>query len=89
VDGWDDPRFPTVKGILRRGLCVEALTEFMLENGPSKNTNLMEWDKLWATNKKIIDPISPRYTAITKDKICRFKITNGEDLHTISVPVHP
>jgi glutamyl-tRNA synthetase len=30
VEGWDDPRFPTVKGILRKGLTVEALTEFML-----------------------------------------------------------
>jgi glutamyl-tRNA synthetase len=33
--------------------------------GPSKNTNLMEWDKLWATNKKNIDPVSGRYTAIS------------------------
>jgi len=24
----------------------------------------MEWDKLWATNKKNIDPVSGRYTAI-------------------------
>ena len=30
VDGWDDPRMPTVKGILRRGLRVDALTEYML-----------------------------------------------------------
>jgi len=40
VDDWDDPRFPTVQGIMRRGLTVEALKQFMLEQGPSKNTNL-------------------------------------------------
>jgi glutamyl-tRNA synthetase len=48
----------------------------MLENGPSKNTNLMEWDKIWASNKKIIDVNSGRYYAISKDKISTLKITN-------------
>ncbi|GAB2224372.1 hypothetical protein Drorol1_Dr00005127 [Drosera rotundifolia] len=64
VDGWDDPRFPTVQGIVRRGLKVEALIQFILEQGASKNLNLMEWDKLWTINKKIIDPVCPRHTAV-------------------------
>ncbi|PHJ23474.1 glutamate-trna ligase [Cystoisospora suis] len=64
VNGWDDPRMPTVRGILRRGLQVEALLEFILEQGPSKAGNLMEWDKLWTKNKQLIDPIVPRYMAV-------------------------
>nr|GEW58310.1 glutamate--tRNA ligase cytoplasmic [Tanacetum cinerariifolium] len=32
--------------------------------GASKNLNLMEWDKLWNINKKIIDPVCPRRTAV-------------------------
>uniref|UniRef100_A0A2P2JPT2 glutamate--tRNA ligase n=2 Tax=Rhizophora mucronata TaxID=61149 RepID=A0A2P2JPT2_RHIMU len=73
VDGWDDPRFPTVQGIVRRGLKVEALVRFILEQGASKNLNLMEWDKLWTINKKIIDPVCPRHTAVVDE--CRVMLT--------------
>ncbi|KAL8439441.1 hypothetical protein Efla_004605 [Eimeria flavescens] len=66
VTGWDDPRMPTVRGILRRGLTVEALLDFILQQGPSKAGNLMEWDKLWTINKQVIDPVVPRYMAVSK-----------------------
>ncbi|GAM83911.1 hypothetical protein ANO11243_019010 [Dothideomycetidae sp. 11243] len=64
VWGWDDPRFPTVRGIRRRGMTVPALQEFILKQGPSKSIVLMDWTSIWATNKKHIDPIAGRYTAI-------------------------
>jgi len=69
VDGWNDPRFPTVQGMTRRGLRVEALKEFILDLGDSKNTGWMDINKLWAINKKFIDKIIPRYTAVRKDNI--------------------
>jgi hypothetical protein len=43
---------------------VEALKQFVLTQGASKATNLMEWDKIWSMNKQIIDPKIPRYSAI-------------------------
>ncbi|MBA0600809.1 hypothetical protein Gorai_004007 [Gossypium raimondii] len=79
VDGWDDPRFPTVQGIVRRGLKIEALIQFILEQGASKNLNLMEWDKLWTINKKIIDPVCPRHTAVIEERKVLLTLTDGPD----------
>ncbi|KAL9645842.1 hypothetical protein ABK040_003574 [Willaertia magna] len=77
VEGWNDPRFPTVQGLLRRGLSVDALYQFILEQGASRNVVTIQWEKLWAINKKVIDPIVPRYCAIEKDGIVPFKLLNG------------
>jgi len=90
VSGWNDPRFPTVQGIMRRGMSVTALKDFMLEQGPSKNTNLMEWDKIWSINKSVIDPIAPRYTCIGKAMAATLTIENGpENIIGRSFPLHP
>lgn len=87
ADGWYDPRFPTIQGIMRRGMTVEALKLFMLDQGPSKSTNMMEWDKIWAYNKNVIDPKSPRYRAIANP--VRIELVNGpEEPYFQTVPVH-
>lgn len=50
----------------------------------------MEWDKLWALNKNIIDPIAPRYTAIVKSSAVKLVIENAsEEVEAKSVPLHP
>lgn len=50
----------------------------MIEQGPSKNTNLQEWDKIWSTNAKILDKYVPRFTAISNDNV-RIKIQDVQD----------
>jgi len=89
VDSWKDPRFPTVQGMLRRGLQVKALWDFIDEQGPTKANNLMEWDKLWTKNKQIIDPIVPRYSAVGSDAVL-FHLVDGppEPLARVR-PLHP
>ncbi|KAJ7721549.1 glutamate-tRNA ligase [Mycena maculata] len=89
VRGWDDPRFPTVRGIRRRGLTVEAISQFMLAQGPSQAVVSLEWDSIWATNKKIIDPIAPRHWAIITEKMVPVTITGGPTSPEIkSLPKH-
>ncbi|XP_006779781.1 bifunctional glutamate/proline--tRNA ligase isoform X2 [Neolamprologus brichardi] len=69
VDGWDDPRFPTVRGVLRRGMTVEGLKQFIAAQGGSRSVVNMEWDKIWSFNKKVIDPVAPRYTALSSSYV--------------------
>lgn len=88
VDGWDDPRFPTVRGVLRRGMTVEGLKQFIVAQGSSRSVVMMEWDKIWAVNKKIIDPIVPRYTALTRDGIIPLIVKDAQ-LSSREIPKHP
>ncbi len=46
VDGWDDPRMPTISGLRRRGFTKEAIREFCLETGLSKVNSSVSIDFL-------------------------------------------
>lgn len=74
VRGWDDPRMPTIRGIHRRGMTISALRAFILKQGPSRNVTLMDWTIFWNINKKEIDPIAPRHTAVDQKEAVRATI---------------
>ena len=45
---------PTIRGVRRRGMTVEGLKEFIIAQGGSRTIVTMEWDKIWAFNKKVL-----------------------------------
>lgn len=42
VDGWDDPRMPTISGLRRRGFTPEAIREFVKATGVSKGSGVVD-----------------------------------------------
>ena len=87
----NDPRFPTVQGITRRGLRITALNRFLLELGFGKRNVDMTWDKLWARNRQYIDPTSVRFHAVSQERSLVLTLTNiTNDQHQIiSTKRHP
>ncbi|KAK5993838.1 Glutamyl-tRNA synthetase [Cladobotryum mycophilum] len=92
VWGWDDPRMPTIRGVRRRGMTVEALRDFIIKQGPSRNVVNMDWTTFWASNKKEIDPVAPRHTALLKKDLVKVTLTGSEAPSAVTVedkPKHP
>ncbi|KAG2484195.1 hypothetical protein HYH03_017007 [Edaphochlamys debaryana] len=89
VESWNDPRMPTVQGILRRGMQIEALKEFILSQGASKNVTYQEWDKIWTINKKLIDPVCPRHTAVEEAGKVLLTLEDGPaEPEVVTMPRH-
>jgi glutamyl/glutaminyl-tRNA synthetase len=88
VTEWSDPSFPTVRGILRRGMTLDALHSFLISQGASKADGLMEWDKIWSENRGVIDPLAPRHTALLEKGLVPLKI-KGQKTESVKVPLHP
>ena len=42
VDGWDDPRMPTISGLRRRGYTPKSIREFINKVGVAKRDNVID-----------------------------------------------
>ncbi|KAK4695007.1 hypothetical protein P7C71_g2668, partial [Lecanoromycetidae sp. Uapishka_2] len=63
----------------RHGLLMDTLREFMIKQGFSSNIINQDWTQIWAINKKHIDPIAPRHTAINTKEMVEATITGARE----------
>ena len=64
VNGWDDPRMPTISGLRRRGYTPESLKKFVELAGVAKRENLIDLSLLEFSVREHLNIISPRVMAV-------------------------
>jgi glutamyl-tRNA synthetase len=60
LDGWDDPRAPTVASLRRRGIRGEAITDAMVELGTSTSNVALAMSSIYANNRELVDDEADR-----------------------------
>ena len=89
VDGWDDPRLPTLQGIRRRGYTPAALRGFVERLGLSKQNSLIDYSVLEGAVRDDLDATAQRRLAVLDP--LRLLLVNLPDDHAehIDFPNHP
>jgi glutaminyl-tRNA synthetase len=89
VEGWDDPRMPTISGLRRRGFTPEAIRDFCDRIGITKKYNQIEMTLLENLVREDLDPKVNRRMAVLNP--IKLVVTNyPDDLHEIfDAPNHP
>ena len=87
VDGWNDPRMPTISGLRRRGYTPASLREFCRRIGVTKQDNVVEYSALEACIRDDLNQNAPRAMAVI-DPV-RVVIENFEGEEMLTAPNHP
>ena len=64
VDGWDDPRMPTIAGLRRRGYTPSSIREFSERIGITKSENSIEMGVLESCIREDLEQSAPRRLAV-------------------------
>jgi glutaminyl-tRNA synthetase len=90
VDGWDDPRMPTLCGLRRRGYTPESIFDFVKRAGISKSLSLCDIgllehcirEELNSTAQRrmaVLDPLEVEITNFEEDQTEYFEISNNPE----------
>jgi glutaminyl-tRNA synthetase len=64
VQGWDDPRMPTISGLRRRGYTPEAIRNFCADVGVAKFNSTIDVVRLENSIRDHLNQVAPRYFAV-------------------------
>lgn len=87
LDGWDDPRAPTLRALKKRGFQPEAIREFFIDMGVTENDIEASLKTLETANRDVIDDEADRHFFV-KDPVELELEGLPEDIE-LELPVHP
>jgi len=89
VEGWDDPRMPTIAGMRRRGYTPASLVEFCKRIGVTKQENMIEMSALESCIREDLNTTAPRAMAVLNPiKVIIENYPEGQ-VEQLNAPNHP
>ena len=85
VEGWDDPRVPTIKSLRRRGIRGQAIVDAMVGLGTSTSNVDLSMSTVYANNRDLVDDETDRYFLVRDGEA--FAVEGGPD--SAHPPLHP
>ena len=89
VDGWDDPRLPTICALRRRGYTPTSIFRFVREAGVSKADSLVDISMLEHCIRDELGETAPRRIAIAKPILVEITNYPADMEETFELPNHP
>jgi glutaminyl-tRNA synthetase len=92
VNGWDDPRMPTISGYRRRGYTPESIRNFADRIGIAKRDNVIDVGLLEFSVREHLNQIAPRVFAVldpVKVVITNYPEGQVEEMEIINNPENP
>ena len=92
VDGWDDPRMPTLSGIRRRGVPPAAIRNLIAKVGLAKRDSVVDYAMFEFCIREILNMEAQRRMAVLdplKVVITNYPEGSGEELEAINSPEDP
>ncbi|KQN68742.1 glutamine--tRNA ligase [Rahnella sp. R3(2024)] len=89
VEGWDDPRMPTVSGLRRRGYTAASIREFCRRIGVTKQDNNVEMMALESCIRDDLNENAPRAMAVINPVKVIIENFTGDDVQQVKMPNHP
>lgn len=89
VEGWDDPRMPTISGLRRRGYTAASIREFCKRIGVTKQDNTVEMASLESCIRDDLNENAPRAMAVLDPlKVVIENYPQGGE-ESVTMPNHP
>lgn len=100
VDGWDDPRLPTLKGLRRRGITPESIKDFLSQIGVFRNESTIDISLLEHTLRQdlkskvncvmgVLNPLKITITNYDENKVEYLEIENSNENPSLGTRLVP